>query len=275
MKTALTAFSVLVLSSGALHAQSFNVAIGPTAQQPSSAYAAAGLPGYWNSLPAAHNTTTFNLRNLDGTVTNVNVWQYGGLELRSDPDPATTGDDQTLLDHCLITYTPTLETCLFFRQLQPADYEVIIYAWMPNRPDVLSYTNCDEEPGNPDYLVGGPWPGEHRLDITHSRHIATVTTQFNGLLRVHSGIAPGQESADGAACNGVQIRMLPPKAPGDMNCDGLVNALDIQLFVVALTDPERYYAAAPTCRIDNADTNFDYQIAPDDVPTFIGLLLAL
>lgn len=273
MKQYLLALAVLLAPATFADAQSFNVAIGPTLQQPSSLYGAAGLPGYWNALPVAHNTTTHNLRNIAGTVTSVNVWQYGGLELRSDNDPATTGDHQTLMDHCLITYNPSLETCLFFRQLQPGDYEVIIYAWMPNRPDVTSYTNVDEEVGNPHLFVGGAWTGSQKLGITHTRHIAVVTNEFNGLLRVHSGIAPGENPADGAACNGVQLRQLPEKSPGDMNCDGVKNALDIRLFVMALVEPEAYYAAAPTCRIDNADTDLDWQITTADTPGFVNSLL--
>ena len=273
MKPFVAAFISCLFLQLPVHAESLNVAIGPTLAQPSSSYGAAGLPGYWNSLTAAHNTTTFNLRDLNGNITDVNVWQFGGTELRSSDDPGTSGDDQTLLDHCLITYTSNLETCLFFRQLDPGDYEAIIYAWMPNRPDVLNYTNCDEEPGNPDYFVGGGWSGQHQLGVTYSRHIATVTTQFNGLLRVHSGIAPGENPADGAACNGVQIRRLPAKSLADMNCDGLVNGADIGLFVDAVVDPESYYQAAPTCRIDNGDMNNDTQVTTTDTPTFVAALV--
>lgn len=273
MRLSHAALTGVMLLASIAYGESLNVAIGPTLAQPSSSYGAAGLPGVWNSLTAAHNTTTFNLKDLSGNVTDVNVWQFGGTELRSANDPGTFGDDQTLMDHCLITYTTNLETCLFFRQLDAADYEVILYAWMPNRPDVLSYTNCDEEPGNPDYFVGGGWSGQHQLGVTHSRHIATVTTQFNGLLRVHSGIAPGENPADGSACNGVQIRQLPPKSAADMNCDGAVNGMDIRLFVEAVLDPEAYYQSAPTCRIDNGDTNNDTQVTIGDTSSFVAALV--
>ena len=39
---------------------------------------------------AAQDTTTPNLRNINGTVTGVSLWQYGGTELRSTNDPGTT-----------------------------------------------------------------------------------------------------------------------------------------------------------------------------------------
>lgn len=273
MKTLAFSTIVVLVAASSASAESLNVAIGPTLAQPSSSYGAAGLPGFWNSLVAAHNTTTFNLKDLNGNVTDVNVWQFGGTELRSSNDPGTSGDDQTLLNHCLITYTPSLETCLFFRQLDPADYEVTLYAWMPNRPDVLSYTNCDEEAGNPHSFIGGSWSGHHQLGVTYSRHIATVTTQFNGLLRIHSGIAPGEVAADGAACNGVQIRQLPPKSLADMNCDGSVNGADIRLFVEAVVNPEAYYQSAPTCRIDNGDTNNDTQVTVADTASFVAAMV--
>ena len=252
--------------------QSFNIAVGPPGNQPSSSYAAAGLPGYWNAFPAYNNTTTYNLIQLDGTTTSVYSWQYGGTQLLNSDDPATSGNDEQLMDHCQVTYTQGLETCLFFYNLQNGDYEVLVYAWMPNQPAVLSNTSSDEEPGNPHIVVGGAWPGHQAQGITYARHFAHVGGANPGLLRTHSGIAPGQNPALGAAYNGVQIRQLPARQPGDMNCDGLVNGQDIGPFVAALVDPSTYYASEASCRIDNADVNGDSQITPADIPGFIALL---
>jgi hypothetical protein len=253
--------------------QSFNVAIGPADQAPSSSYAGAGMAGHWMALPVYHNTTTFNLTDVNGQVTNVNVWQYGGTELKSLNDPATSGDHEKLMDHCQVTYTLPLETCLFFRNLEYGDYEIVIYAWMPGGATVRSLTSCDEEPGQPHHVVGGAWPGQHQEFVTFARHRAPVGPP-QGLLRLHAGIVPGDEEALGAACNGVQVRKLPPKAAADLNCDGAINGADIAAFVDALTDSNQYHASHPTCRIDNADVNNDGQITLGDVEPFVAAVLA-
>src|SRR5262245_30719567 len=135
------------------------------------------------------------------------------------------------MDHCLVTYTSGLETCLFFHALQPGTYEVLCYAWMPNHPTVLSYTNSDEEPGNPHRIVGGAGPGQQLEPITYAAHYCNVTSASGGLLRIHSGIVPGHNPADGAACNGIQLRKLPQTSAADMNCDGAKNGADVEGFV--------------------------------------------
>lgn len=269
MRLQLTTIILFAMAATSAPAQSFNIAIGPLANQPSSSYAAAGRPGYWNATPAYHNTNTYNLVKLDGTVTGVHIWQYGGTELRNTDDPATTGDDEQLMDHCQVTYTPGLETCVFFYDLINGDYEVLIYAMMPAQPAVKSWASSDEDPGHPHYIVGGAWPGQHQQGITFSRLIAHVTS---GLLRTHSGIVPAQDPALGCAYNGVQIRLLPARSPGDMNCDGKVNAMDIGPFVNALANAPVYYSSQPTCRIDNADINNDSSYTPADIPGFLALL---
>lgn len=269
----LSSFLGVLVTSSLASGQSFNVAIGPTDQQPSATYAAAGLAGYWNALPADNNSTTLNLRSIDGAVTNISMWQYGGTELRHTNDPGTSGDDEKLMDYCLVTYTPGVETCLFFYGLQLGDYEVLTYAWMPAAPTVMSYTSSDEEPGNPHRIIGGAWPGAQQETITFSRIICKLTPS-DGTLKVHSGIVPGNNAALGAACNGIQIRALPPRTPGDMNCDGVVTAADIPGFAQALISPAAYYSAHPSCRIDNADVNSDGQRTPADVPQFVAMLLA-
>ena len=99
MKTLFLGPFIAVILTGAAVGQSFNVAVGPALVQPSPAYGAAGVAGYWNAIPAYHNTTTNDIRQLDGTVTNVDVWQYGGTELRSTNDPGTSGNDARLMGY--------------------------------------------------------------------------------------------------------------------------------------------------------------------------------
>lgn len=254
-------------------AQNFNLAFGPVTEQPSSSYGAAGLPGYWHAMTAANGTTTFNLKDISGTTTNVRLTQIGGTQILTVNDGGTTGDHETLMDSFLVTYTSNLETCLFINALQNGIYEVIAYAWMPRNPTVMAYVSSDEEPGFPHHTIGGAWPGGHQEGITYSRHYSIVGPPFNGRLRVHSGIVPGANQANGAAMNGIQIRLLPPISDADMNCDGARDARDLDLFVQTLTDREEYHAAQPTCNVLNADLNGDWSIDLDDVAPFVDMLL--
>jgi hypothetical protein len=153
----------------------------------------------------------------------VRLWQYGGTSTLITDDPQTAGDDDALMDDYLITYNATLESCLFFRFLQYARYEIIVYARMPNQPGVLSYTSCDEEPGFPHYSIGGVWPGGHAHGVTYSRHFAAPDPTL-GQLRIHSGIVPLANPADGAALNGVQLFKV---RAGDVTTDGLVDVDDL------------------------------------------------
>jgi WD40 repeat protein len=61
--------------------------------------------------------------------------------------------------------------------------------------------------------------------------------------------------------------------PGDLNCDGVVSAADIDPFVVAVTDPATYPVQFPDCDINNADINGDGLITAADIDPFVTLLV--
>jgi hypothetical protein len=189
---------------GGAGAQSFNFDFGATTSGPPASYAAAGLAGHWNALLAAHGTTTGGLVDVDGAATGATIRQIGGLALLDEPDPAISGDDALLMDDFLVTYSPTLESCLFLEGLQPGSYEVLIYARMP-QTWVGSYTSVDQEPGIPYSVVGGSWQGAHAPLASYSRHVAIVDA--SGYLYLHSGIVPGANPLEGAALNGLQVRL--------------------------------------------------------------------
>ncbi|TWT42408.1 hypothetical protein RAS1_35400 [Phycisphaerae bacterium RAS1] len=70
---------------------------------------------------------------------------------------------------------------------------------------------------------------------------------------------------------------MPPIPPpcaivGDTNCDGAVNVLDINPFILALSDPAAYAAAYPTCEIANGDVNGDGNVDVLDINPFVALL---
>ena len=59
---------------------------------------------------------------------------------------------------------------------------------------------------------------------------------------------------------------------GDLNCDGVLDAFDIDPFVLALTDPAGYAAAWPDCDIMLADCNGDGVVNAFDIDPFVELL---
>lgn len=59
---------------------------------------------------------------------------------------------------------------------------------------------------------------------------------------------------------------------GDLNCDGLVNVLDIQPFILAVIDPATHALLYPECPQIRADINGDGQIDGRDVKPFVTLI---
>jgi len=222
-----------------LSAQSMNIDFGQPDNQPPVFYPGAGVPGFWNSFPAENTSTTDNLSALDGSSIGVTVAQVGGEATPHVVDPLVTGDVALLMSDYLVTFNPDLESCLFIRNLRPGWYQVILYAWMPGQPEVFSYTNCDEEPGNPHHIIGGAWPGLQLEGTTYAVHFGFVASDgpAAGLLQLHSGIVPEANADDGAALNGLQLRYLGgchtdvSSATGD-GPDGVTDQFDLG-FVMA------------------------------------------
>ena len=62
------------------------------------------------------------------------------------------------------------------------------------------------------------------------------------------------------------------RAPGDLNCDGVVDSFDIEPFLVALFDPDNYSGQYPDCDINLADLNDDGTINAFDIEPFLEVL---
>ena len=61
---------------------------------------------------------------------------------------------------------------------------------------------------------------------------------------------------------------------GDVNCDNVLNLLDVSHFVTALIDPIAYNEGHPGCPIARADINGDVQVNGQDIQGFLRLILA-
>jgi uncharacterized protein (TIGR03382 family) len=177
-----------------------NVSFGdPSGGGPAATYAAAGAPGTWNRVTGIAGPA-YTLVALDGTDAGVSMTQSPTTTLLAGGDASVTGDDAKLLESGLVT--TGAETCLSFTGFAAGTYEVLIYAWVPNGPAVMSRTRQDEAPATKD--IGGAWTGAHVEGVTYARYVVDVGS--DGVLPAHSGLAPSMPSA---ALNGVQIRPLP------------------------------------------------------------------
>ena len=208
----LSALATVVLAVPA-SAQSFNIDFGEVGSPaPASSYGAAGLPGYWNVLQVPHTTPSQSpqvfdemLLDLWGNPTNVGVHQFGGMTLVTENDPGPTGQHTALMNDAVLTFSAQLETCLYINGLENGTYEVLVYAWRPNHPEMDQKVRFDFIPGF--QTCGGGWPGGQLEGVSYSRQIVQVTSGYMG---PHVGVAPGENPATGAACCGMQLRRLGP-----------------------------------------------------------------
>lgn len=72
---------------------------------------------------------------------------------------------------------------------------------------------------------------------------------------------------------GPPVQFRPAFHAGDMNCDGIVDGLDIEGFARAITDAPGYTAALPSCGYFYADVNADSVVNAADVIPFIELVM--
>jgi hypothetical protein len=68
------------------------------------------------------------------------------------------------------------------------------------------------------------------------------------------------------------VRVWQAPRTGDVNCDGAVNAFDIDPFVLALTSADEYAAAFPACHRTVADVNGDGVVNAFDIDPFVQCL---
>ena len=106
--------------------------------------------------------------------------------------------------------------------------------------------------------------GDFELSGTVGQPDANTTVMTGGDFELAGGFWPGAAA------------MEPQFELGDLNCDGSVNGLDIDPFVLVLTStpPEypEYYAQHPDCDPLLADCNTDGSINGLDIDPFVAIL---
>jgi hypothetical protein len=73
--------------------------------------------------------------------------------------------------------------------------------------------------------------------------------------------------------NHPEPRCCGPDPPGDLNCDYVLDVLDIDAFALAISDPDAYAAAYPYCDIMAGDLNNDGYVDALDIDPFVALLV--
>jgi hypothetical protein len=175
-------------------AQSFNVDIGDFYGTPSNAYAAAaGQAGFWNSR--SPNLLIANVYDLTGTSTSVMLVHGGTIagHERNIDDPATSGDDQALMDDAEDVGDQNVSSYWSFVGLLPGPYLLYTYAWAPNSSSTRCTVTCGTI--DPPQLVGGAWTGAHAQGVTYALHHLVVPG--NGMIQVTIDSTPGIGSVNG------------------------------------------------------------------------------
>ncbi len=220
----LIAAVLTMLAPSAAFAQSVNIDFGNTATAPGASYGGAGLAGAWNSMSALPQVTLFPLVGLDGAPVAAQLRNIGGTSIINVNDPSTTGNDQALIDDMLISLNNPTDACIFFVGLRNGAYEVLTYAITPSNPALLSRVRVDFADQGPT-MVGGAWPGAHAPSVTYTTHTVQVT---DGRIGGHSGLPSGFIQS---GINGMQLRLVAPACPGDIDNDGQVGLGDISVII--------------------------------------------
>jgi hypothetical protein len=133
-------------------------------------------------------------------------------------------------------------------------------------------------------IVRGGWPGEGNSD-TDPRFV----DQANGDLHllpdspaINAGdpayaMIPGESDIDSQRrVWGGRVDMGADEygsfVYGDLNCDGALDAFDIEPFILAIVDPQQYAVRYPECEATLGDLNGDGVVDAFDISPFIDAL---
>jgi len=125
------------------------------------------------------------------------------------------------------------------------------YQWRQNGSDLV-----DGPDGNGGTIAGANTP------------VLTITNVQPGHVGNYELVASNGHDAnypyDTATSNTAELSFWPSCTPGDLNCDQVVTAADIPLFISALLNPAGFTGCNPL----NADTNLDGNVNGRDVANF-------
>ncbi len=122
-------------------------------------------------------------------------------------------------------------------------------------------------PSTGDRIHALAWIGGLVIDLHNFLPAGYSTSYANGADPITGQIV-------GEATNALNRTMAfmwtpVPRVRGDMNCDGVVNAFDIDGFVQAITDLATWQAANPCCNTLNGDIDCDGAVNAFDIDAFV------
>lgn len=121
--------------------------------------------------------------------------------------------------------------------------------------------------------TGGTWDEAAKLVPSDGQN----NDQFGSAIAIDaSTIIAGAPGSNDFAVDAGSAYFFPVACPaliGDMNCDDVVDLLDVAPFVLALINPDDYNLQHPTCDPLNGDANEDSQLNSLDTAGFIDALL--
>jgi hypothetical protein len=137
------------------------------------------------------------------------------------------------------------------------------------------YRNCLRPPTVPTVDITLQ-PNTHQ-EISHDFTFDGTSWAHQTDIKIVVWVQAPEDYAPADVSNAYELRWpfapLPPLYDtGDLNCDGAINAFDIDPFVLALTDPAAYAATYPNCNILNADIDCDGAVGPFDIDPFVTCL---
>lgn len=115
-------------------------------------------------------------------------------------------------------------------------------------------------------------PNTEVVDQVWTRHDGTTLDDLDGDPNTLDGGRSGNMVIHRFSKGTFTLMSGCPGAPGDANCDGLVNFGDIDPFVLALTNPTQYAIDYPTCDLCTCDVNGDTLVNFGDIDPFVALL---
>lgn len=86
------------------------------------------------------------------------------------------------------------------------------------------------------------------------------------------GFAPTQAVASRSDSDTAVVLDDMSMRPGDLNCDGSLEMMDINAFVLAISDPTTYASTYPDCSALNADVNGDELLNFSDIIPFVDVM---
>lgn len=193
---------ITLLSISAAQAQTVNIDFGPTDHTPPSSYAAAGVPGVWNTISVVSSTPTGGVVDVQGAATALRLsasnwmgsvgWLPSAIPM---PEP-----DRFLVGDYIAASTGRLT--LTIGGIAAGHYRLITYA-VPeqNAPDEM-YPISVAPMGDPSLRtqISGIWEGSLREGSTHCIHEIDIAADPFTLELT---------TLDDAWLNGLQLIQLP------------------------------------------------------------------